>query len=482
MKQNQFIFACLIIFVLSVSISSCSKDDYSSPLKGKTINDMTFESSQSSTSVVIGDADMGGFSVASSDMWCHATLQGNNVIVDVLANDTYVERYATITITDSGDNTSISFKVIQKQNNAILIDGSAYTIPEEGGEVSINIQSNVRYSVDIPSNVDWLTISGSSTRALESSTIILKASRNDSGDERETTVKLSDSTSGIASQFTIKQGLTPNVSIDIEEYEADELGGDFEIAVNSNISLDLNSSDDWISSIGIIEGDGFDFVQKFRVASLPGDVKSRTAKVIFTDKSGKWNIEKYVTVKQTKKLIIQDNDVRILIGKKHLLSVINNTGSSLSWESSDTSVAVVNSNGEVTANGVGSATITITSDDGKYSDQCTIVVQDISDFVTARAGGGAVMVINGLVQYGSSLSWIFTNNSIETVKLLSMQLVDGANGYEGNIMSIDTDVPAESSVGYSTTIGLLGIHAPVTCRFRYEYNGKEYMTTAEYNL
>ena len=47
-------------------------------------------------------------------------------------------------------------------------------------------------------------------------------------------------------------------------------------------------------------------------------------------------------------------------------------------------------------------------------------------------------------------------------------------------MEVNEDVAAGGSVSYSTTIGLLGIHIPVTCRFRYEYNGKEYMTTAVY--
>jgi len=59
-------------------------------------------------------------------------------------------------------------------------------------------------------------------------------------------------------------------------------------------------------------------------------------------------------------------------------------------------------------------------------------------------------------------------------------LVDGMTGEEGNIMNVDANVAAGSGVSYTTTIGLAGIHVPVTCRFRYEYNGKEYMTTAEY--
>ena len=35
-----------------------------------------------------------------------------------------------------------------------------------------------------------------------------------------------------------------------------------------------------------------------------------------------------------------------------------------------------------------------------------------------------------------------------------------------------------SSKSYSTSIGLLGIHAPVTCIFKYEYNGSIYTTKA----
>ena len=91
------------------------------------------------------------------------------------------------------------------------------------------------------------------------------------------------------------------------------------------------------------------------------------------------------------------------------------------------------------------------------------------------------MMVNDLIQYGSSLGWIFKNNSTEKVRLKSLQLVDGATGREGNIMDVNEDVPAGSSVSYSTTVGLLGIHVPVTCRFRYEYNSKEYMTTAVFN-
>ena len=45
-------------------------------------------------------------------------------------------------------------------------------------------------------------------------------------------------------------------------------------------------------------------------------------------------------------------------------------------------------------------------------------------------------------------------------------------------MDVNVMVAGGESVSYSTTVGLLGIHAPVTCRFRYEFNGKEYSVDA----
>lgn len=558
MRIFKSIIVCLLASVICISMASCSSDDYSSPLKGKTFSDITFDSSQSSNSVSLGEGDLSAFTVNSSDAWCSASIVGSNLNVTVQPNDTYSERQATITITDPGDATVVSFKAIQKQNNAILVDESTYIVPEAGGEISIKVQSNVNYSVEIPSDATWLTLStNSSTRGLESSTINLTASGNNSGDERIAIVKLTDTSSGTTSEFTIKQELTPSFSIDTESIEVDEFGSEVEVSVTSNIAINVNFSESWVSSSGVKETDGFGFIQKIKISELPAGTSSRTANVTFTDKLGKWNLSKTLTVKQTMSLLIDEKDFEILVGDTHTLKLINNTGSSVSWESSNTSVATVDDKGIVTGVGKGTAKISVKSADGKYSDEvsvtvkqslaiqdkdielmaggsytltvdnktggslswkssntsvatvngsgvvtgvgkgtaeitatsadgelsatCSVTVKDVTDFIIARSSGGAVMMLNTLIQYGSSLNWTFINNSSETVRLKSMQLVDGETGYEGNIMDVNADVDAGSSVSYSTTIGLLGIHVPVTCRFRYEYKGKEYVTTAVYS-
>ena len=105
---------------------------------------------------------------------------------------------------------------------------------------------------------------------------------------------------------------------------------------------------------------------------------------------------------------------------------------------------------------------------------------DITRYISAMSAGGAIMQTNNLINSGSQLSWRFSNRSDLNVTLKSMQLIDGRTGTAGNIMTVNKLVESGQTVGYTTTIGLLGIHTPVTCRFRYEYNGVEYSVDAVY--
>ena len=106
---------------------------------------------------------------------------------------------------------------------------------------------------------------------------------------------------------------------------------------------------------------------------------------------------------------------------------------------------------------------------------------DITQYVSAVSIGGAITQINNLINSGSQLNWTFSNKSTESVTLNSLQLIDGLSGTAGNIMAVNQVVDANSSVSYTTTIGAAGIHTPVTCRFRYTYNGNEYSADAVYS-
>ena len=105
---------------------------------------------------------------------------------------------------------------------------------------------------------------------------------------------------------------------------------------------------------------------------------------------------------------------------------------------------------------------------------------DITQYISASSMGGSIMQTNNLINSGSQLMWKYSNNSTVSVTLISLQLIDGQTGAAGNEMVINQVVDAGSSVAYTTTIGASGIHTPVTCRFKYKYDGSEYSTDAVY--
>lgn len=106
---------------------------------------------------------------------------------------------------------------------------------------------------------------------------------------------------------------------------------------------------------------------------------------------------------------------------------------------------------------------------------------DITQYITATNIGGAYTRTNNLINSGSQLNWRFSNNSSYSVTLKSMQLIEGSTGAQGNLMSVNQAVDAGTSVSYTTTIGGSGINLPITCRFRYDYNGSEYSTDAVFS-
>lgn len=477
MKVFKFITTCVIVTVTSFFVTSCSKD-YSSPLNGQVVNDLTFESSQSSNSISVGGVDLSGFTTSSSESWCTAVAYGTNLTVTVQANDTYDERKAFVTIIDPEDQTTISFRVLQKQNDAIKIDGSTFSVPEEGGNLSIKVQSNVNYEVEIPESASWLKVSTrAATRGLASSTIDLTAEKNNTGDEREAIVKVTNSDSKITSQFTVKQELTPYITIDKEVFDMDELGGEVNITVTSNIAVDVQFSENWISSAGTTENGDFNFVQKIKVDPFANNGQDkRSATITFKDKLGKWNLSQVVTVNETQSLLFNKQEVDILIEKTQKLEVVNNTDQSLSWASSNTSVATVDNNGVVTGVAKGSATITVTTADGKHSAKCKVTVKDITEFIQVEETGMSGTLTTGYIHGGSSLRWKFSNNSPEAVILKTMKLCDAKVNFS-YYLDINNLVSAGSSETHTITLGSIGLNAPAKCICTYEYNGKIYEAT-----
>ena len=99
----------------------------------------------------------------------------DNYVWTVSANDTGEERTATIVFKDKESDLSETVTITQLQND--IVEGEdAYTIPWEGGQFDVAVQTNADLTASIIQEGEWLSIL--ETKALHTSTVTLKALMN----------------------------------------------------------------------------------------------------------------------------------------------------------------------------------------------------------------------------------------------------------------------------------------------------------------
>lgn len=340
MKTIKYSLLSLFLVVIgTICIVSCG-ENYSSPLKGIVVGNQTFETGTNNKTVSIGTKDISKCTITSSAAWCSATIQGSSVVINVQTNDTYDDRQATITLTDPEDATTLSFIVMQKQKDAIFVEKSTYDVPEEGGVVTVKIDSNVDYEIELPTS-GWISITNG-TRGLKKSEVTLNVDINKSGGKREGIVRFVDKETGTNESIVIKQALIPRIEIEPKSISMDENGGVVTIQVKTNTNtLFIDTSTSWMTIseklIAISEKDynnGFNF--SITLSILPmSDENYRSGVVTF--KSSDFNLIGSISVVQeTKEKLWVDktslsSDYRG--GKQYLTITSNNdfTISSPSW-------------------------------------------------------------------------------------------------------------------------------------------------------
>lgn len=417
--------------------------------------------------------------------WIHASSRGSRALTShhlsftIDASEEYEKREGQIII-KSGNKEEV-VKIYQGGGGLLTLTPNDISVGSEGGTAEIVVNSNFDFDIEMP-NVDWLKkVDASMTRAISSHVVKFMIAENKGYDERSASVKIFDKNSNLSETVKITQSQLNAILVDGEKnYSFDEEGGDFTVTLNSNVKYDIAIDGDWIkeSSAAAQTRALSKSSHTFNVGKLTSN-DERTGTITFKNETT--NTKEVITIVQKPSLFFASSAIEMAEGSSEKLKYTNNLADkNVKFSSSNTAVATVSEDGSINAVSRGKATITVTSADGKHSDKCEITVKNIVDYLDCYCTGGSIMSINGLIQYGSKLNWTLNNKSTSDIKLKSLQLVDGVTGKAGNEMSIDAVVPAGTGVAYTVTIGLLGIHSPVTCKFKIEYNNKTYTVEAVY--
>ena len=125
-----------------------------------------------------------------ADSWIDVSPKSGNageakITISVGQNDTYDERSATIQIKCGSAEKNIV--VTQKQKDALTVTKSRFDIPAEGGEITIEVNSNLSYDYTIDAEgAKW--IKETKTKAISTNTYYFTVDANNSFETREATI------------------------------------------------------------------------------------------------------------------------------------------------------------------------------------------------------------------------------------------------------------------------------------------------------
>lgn len=170
----------------------------------------------------------------------------SNLNFTIEPNETGDKREGEIII-KSGE-LSETVKVYQGFGDFITLTKKDFTIPEEGGNVDIEIKSTFDYEVKMLPNVDWITEVQS--RAVSTHTHHYTVSPNDTYDSREAKIVFyNPEDESVADTVSIYQMYKGAILVARNEYQFDVKGGNLNLTVQTNLEFDIEISDSWIQQV-----------------------------------------------------------------------------------------------------------------------------------------------------------------------------------------------------------------------------------------
>ena len=117
-------------------------------------------------------------------------------------NDGVQKREGSVTV--KGGEFSETVKVYQSgEEPTLIITQNEYNLEAEGGNIAVEVSSNVAVTMTIPENVNWIT--ENKTKSVSTSTFHLDVAANETYEARSAEITFSNEESGLSEKVTVNQ-------------------------------------------------------------------------------------------------------------------------------------------------------------------------------------------------------------------------------------------------------------------------------------
>ena len=163
----------------------------------------------------------------------------------VESNPNTTKRDGSIEIIGSNGKTE-TVNIYQAQKDELVLSKSEETVPAKGGEVRVQLRSNVDYEVIMPENTDWVE----QIQSDKADELIFNVKPNDKTEDREALITVKDKNSDLSQTFTIKQ-IVGSIILEDSYFEVDAKGGSIEVNLSTDIDFEVIIPEDidWVTRI-----------------------------------------------------------------------------------------------------------------------------------------------------------------------------------------------------------------------------------------
>ena len=204
-----------------------------------------------------------------------------------------------------GNGKTETINIYQAQKDELVLSKSEETVPAKGGEVRVQLRSNVDYEVIIPEDVDWVE----QIQSDKADELVFNVKPNSETSTREAEITVKDRNSELCQIFTIVQ-TSGSIVLDETYYEVHASGDTLDIVFTSDVEYEIIIGEDDASWVTYEETDSEDSYQhnlSVFVGPNTGN-KIRTAEIEIKDKNS--DIKATITVKQlTGDIILEDSRI-----------------------------------------------------------------------------------------------------------------------------------------------------------------------------